>query len=146
MKFGHIEAVRFIIARKLDESKMFALWRIDPPWLPVTKKGLGHRMGGGKGNIDKYVVPIKPDRMIMEVGGKCEFPEVKNFLSTITKLLPFKSRIVTRALMKEEEEEKERLEKLNQNPFTFKYAAQNNMLGIDKHLSPYDYIWFGKYR
>ena len=144
--FGHLEAIRLVIARKMDDKKMFAVWRIDPPWQPVTKKPLGTKMGGGKGAISKYVVPVKPDRMIIEVGGKGEFAEVKNFLTTLTKILPVQSRIVTRTSLKEEKERNEELEKLNQNPFTFKYAMHNNMLGIDKYLSPYDYIWFGKYR
>lgn len=34
-------------------------------------------MGGGKGSIDHYVTPIKPNRVIVELGGKCEFDEVR---------------------------------------------------------------------
>lgn len=33
-------------------------------------------MGGGKGNIDHYVTPIKSGRIIMEVAGHCEYIEV----------------------------------------------------------------------
>lgn len=33
-------------------------------------------MGGGKGSIDHYVTPIKAGRVIIEVGGHCEFFEV----------------------------------------------------------------------
>lgn len=58
-------------------KRMFAIWRVDPPWQPVTKKGQGQRMGGGKGAIDHYVTPIKADRIIFEIGGKCEYAEVK---------------------------------------------------------------------
>ena len=55
---------------------MFAIWRIPAPWQPLTKKGQGQRMGGGKGAIDHYVTPIKAGRVIVELGGKCEFDEV----------------------------------------------------------------------
>lgn len=55
---------------------MFAIWRVDPPWQPITKKGQGQRMGGGKGAIDHYVTPVKAGRIILEVGGKCEYAEV----------------------------------------------------------------------
>lgn len=33
-------------------------------------------MGGGKGAIDHYVTPVKAGRVIIEVGGHCEFFEV----------------------------------------------------------------------
>lgn len=125
---------------------MFSVWRIDAPWQPVGKKGISHRMGGGKSNIDKFVIPIRPNRMIVEIGGKCEFAEVRNFLFNLTQILPFKSRVVTHQIMQKDKEKEERLEKMNQNPFTFKYAAEHNMLGIDKWLSPYDYKWYGKYK
>lgn len=32
-------------------------------------------MGGGKGAIDHYVTPIKAGRVIIEVGGHCEYFE-----------------------------------------------------------------------
>ena len=134
------------MARKLDESRMFAMWRIEGPWQAVSKKGISHRMGGGKGNIDKFVVPIRADRMILEIGGKCEFIEVKHILRALAQSLPFDARVVTRESMQEEKVKNEDLEKMNKNPFTFKYAAENNMLGMDKWLSPYDYKWYGKYK
>lgn len=59
LRFGHFEMIRLTIGRKMDTSRMFAIWRLDAPWQPVTRKGLGQRMGGGKGAIDHYVTPIK---------------------------------------------------------------------------------------
>lgn len=38
MNYRHFETIRFAMMRKLDVKKMFAVWRVDPPWLPVTKK------------------------------------------------------------------------------------------------------------
>ena len=146
MHFGHLEAIRFVIARKMDESKMFAVWRVDAPWMPVSNLGQNKKMGGGKGPVDRFMVPVKADRMIIEIGGKAEFIEVRHLFEQIINQLPFKARIVTRKSMEEEVEKKKELERLNQNPFTFKYCAKKNMLGIDIYLSPYDYKWFGKYR
>jgi large subunit ribosomal protein L16 len=80
MHHGHFEMIRNGINRKMDESRMFALWRVDAPWKPITKKGQGHRMGGGKGSIDHYVTPVKAGRIIVEMGGECEYGEVFPFL------------------------------------------------------------------
>lgn len=60
IKWSHMEVIRLTIGRKIDTSRMFAIWRIDAPWQPLTKKGQGMRMGGGKGAIDHYVTPVKP--------------------------------------------------------------------------------------
>lgn len=65
------------IAKGLDTNRMYAIWRVPAPWQPVTKKGQGQRMGGGKGAIDHYVTPVKAGRIIIEVGGTCEFEEVR---------------------------------------------------------------------
>lgn len=40
MKHGHFEMIRLTIGRKLDQKRMFAIWRVDPPWQPITKKVL----------------------------------------------------------------------------------------------------------
>lgn len=44
----------------------------------INFQGLGQRMGGGKGAIDHYITPIKANRVILELAGKCEFEEVNN--------------------------------------------------------------------
>jgi len=38
MRHGHFEMVRLTIGRKMDTSRMFTMWRVEPPWQPVTKK------------------------------------------------------------------------------------------------------------
>lgn len=30
--------IRLKLVRKIDQDKMFAIWRVDAPWQPVTKK------------------------------------------------------------------------------------------------------------
>lgn len=76
IKYPHIEMARLSIGRKLDTSRMFAVWRIPEPWQPLHKRGIGIRLGGGKGSIDHYASPIKAGRVILEIAGNCEFNEV----------------------------------------------------------------------
>ena len=71
MRYGHVETSRQRINRKMDPKRMFAIWRIPPPWKPITKRPLGSRMGGGKGAIHHYTTPIKANRIILEMGGEC---------------------------------------------------------------------------
>lgn len=146
LRWGHYEMLRLGILRKFDESRMFALWRIDAPWKPKTKKGQGHRMGGGKGAIDHYVYPLKAGRIIIELGGKCEFAEVEGFLSNLAGLLPFPARAVSQQMLEEEREEEKRKAERNVNPFTFEYCVKNNIFGCRINLSKYDRMWHGKYR
>lgn len=146
LKWGHLEMLRMFVARKLDESRMFATWRIDGPWKPITKKGQGHRMGGGKGSIDQYVVPIRHDRIILEVGGHCEFDEVEPMLRRMANNLPFAARAVSHEMLQEDKRRALELEANNINPFSFKYCLQNNFMGSHTWASPYDYKWFNKYR
>lgn len=146
MKWGHFEMVRLTLGRKMDVNRMFALWRIDAPWQPVTKKGQGQRMGGGKGAIDHYVTPVKAGRIIVELAGKCEYKEVKAGLEEIAEKLPFKARAISHDELEEMKKKEEWEEENNLNAYTFKYIIQNNMGGCHRWLSPVDYKWFGKYR
>lgn len=145
LKWGHFEMLRLGIGRQMDISRMFAIWRIDPPWQPVTKQGQGQRMGGGKGAVDHYVTPIKAGRVIVEMGGKCEFAEVKKILGLVAHKLPFDAKVVSQEILEEmQREEKEQAEN-NINPYTMKYVIQNNLGGCHRWLSPVDHKWFGKY-
>jgi large subunit ribosomal protein L16 len=145
MRWGHFEMLRLSIGRKMDVNRMFAIWRIDAPWQPLTKQGQGQRMGGGKGAIDHYVTPIKAKRIILELGGKCEFIEVKEFLQKYANQLPFKARAVSHEMLVEEAKQEEELRKSNLNKYTMKWVIQNNIGGCHKMLSPYDHKYYGKY-
>ncbi|XP_073985005.1 mitochondrial ribosomal protein L16 [Rhodnius prolixus] len=145
MRHGHFEMVRLTVGRKMDPTRMFAIWRVDPPWQPVTKKGQGQRMGGGKGAIDHYVTPIKADRVIIELGGKCTFDEVKGFLGTIAHNLPFKAEAISHEILEERRRLEKKAEEDNLNPYTFEYLIKNNMGNCQSWIRRIDHFHFGKY-
>lgn len=145
MRWGHFEMMRLTLNRKFDARTTFSVWMVEAPSKPITRKGLGQRMGGGKGAVDHYVTPVKTDQLILEVGGHCEFAEVLPVLEQVAKKLPFPAKAVSREslkLMREEVLEKERN---NQNPWTFEHLVTRNMLGCRKYMSPYDLQYKGRY-
>lgn len=145
LRWGHFEMLRLTIGRKMDTSRMFSIWRVEAPWQPVTKKGQGQRMGGGKGAIDHYVTPVKSGRVIVELAGELEFVEAKKILDIVCPKLPFKAMVVSQEMLDKMKAEEERLERENLNPWNFKYIVQNNLGGCHRWLSPVDHKWFGKY-
>ncbi len=64
------------------------------PHKPITKKPTGVRMGGGKGDIDGFVVPIVPGKIIFEIAGVSE--EIAHqALKRAGAKLPFKTKVVS---------------------------------------------------
>ncbi|CAG7822374.1 unnamed protein product [Allacma fusca] len=145
LRFGHFEMLRLTIGRQINQKTMFSIWRIDPPWQAVTKKGQGQRMGGGKGAIDHYVTPVKHGRIILEFGGQVEFVEVYPFLKRVADQLPFKAKPVSHEQLIAEAEKKQLNEQRNINPYTFKYIVKNNLGQSHLWISPYDRKWFGEH-
>lgn len=145
LHWGHMEMMRLTINRKMDPKTTFARWGISAPYKPITRKGLGQRMGGGKGAIDHYVTPVRYGRVILEVGGKVELGEVEHFLKEVAKKLPFPARVVTRESLEAMYKEQAEREQNNQNPWTFKDIAQGNMMGLRKVLSPFDLCNHGRF-
>ncbi|KAK0175255.1 hypothetical protein PV327_009018 [Microctonus hyperodae] len=145
MKHEHFEVIRMTLLRRCDFNKMFAIWRVDAPWQPATKKSLGQRMGGGKGAIDHYFTPLKAGRVIVEVGGDIEYFEVKKILQNLANKMPFKAQAYCYDELIKEREDKKRMEESNQNPWTWKYIIQNNLGGCHKWISPYDQRWYNEY-
>jgi large subunit ribosomal protein L16 len=45
------------------------LWIKIFPDKPITKKPPEVRMGGGKGDVFEYVAPVRPGRILFEIGG-----------------------------------------------------------------------------
>ncbi|XP_016418579.1 large ribosomal subunit protein uL16m isoform X2 [Sinocyclocheilus rhinocerous] len=145
LHWGHMEMMRLTINRRMDPSTTFAVWRIKAPYKPITRKGLGQRMGGGKGAIDHYVTPVKCGRLVVEVGGRVELGEVEAVLKEVAKKLPFPAKVVSRESLAALYEEQAERAANNQNPWTFQTIARSNMLGIRKVLSPFDIHNHGRY-
>uniref|UniRef100_A0A1B6FHR9 Large ribosomal subunit protein uL16m n=1 Tax=Cuerna arida TaxID=1464854 RepID=A0A1B6FHR9_9HEMI len=145
LRHGHFEMIRNTLNRKIDPKRMFLVYRVDPPWQPLTKKGQGKRMGGGKGPIDHYVTPIKPNRVIVELAGHCDFEEVKGMLHQVAHILPFKAMAVSHEMLLEKEAREKLDEDRNINEYTMKYLIQNNMGFVKKWCRKGDYKHFGKY-
>lgn len=138
LHWGHMEMMRLTINRKMDPKTTFARWRVSAPYKPLTRKGLGQRMGGGKGAIDHYVTPVRYGRLIVEIGGKVELAEVEPFLKEVAKKLPFPAKVMTKEGLAAMHQEQIDMENNNQNPWTFKEIARGNMLGIRRVISPFD--------
>lgn len=62
-----IEAARRAITHYTQRGGR--LWIRVFPDKPITKKPAETRMGGGKGGVYEFVVPVKPGRMLFEMGG-----------------------------------------------------------------------------
>lgn len=108
-------------------------------------QGQGKRMGGGKGAIDHYVTPIKHGRIIIELGGHCEYKEAFPILREVAEKLPFKAKPVSQELLEKMKQKEIELEQNNINPYTLKYIIKNNMGKCHLWISPYDRKWFMKH-
>ncbi|XP_053174459.1 39S ribosomal protein L16, mitochondrial [Scomber japonicus] len=146
LHWGHMEMMRLTINRKMDPRTTFARWRINSPFKPVTRKSLGHRMGGGKGAIDHYVTPIKYGRLIVEVGGKVELGEIQHILTEVAKKMPFPAKVMSRESLAAMQQKQADMEQNNQNPWTFKEIAWGNMMGMRRVLSPFDLNNHGRFK
>jgi len=61
-----IEACRVTMSRFF--SRRGKIWIRVFPHKPVTKKPAETRMGKGKGGVDHWVAPVRPGRVLFEVG------------------------------------------------------------------------------
>ena len=88
-----LEAARRAIIRYLRKGGK--LWIRIFPYKPITFKGIEVPMGGGKGDVDHYVFPIRPGRIIFELDGISEEMAKEAFRKANDKL-PIKTRFVKR--------------------------------------------------
>ncbi len=88
-----IEAARITSTRHI--KRQGKIWIRVFPDKPLTKRPLEVRMGKGKGPIDKWVMNIKPGRIIFEMGGVNE-PLAREALTLAMHKLPFKTKIITK--------------------------------------------------
>lgn len=87
-----IEAARITMTRKI--SRTGKTWIRVFPDKPLTAKPLETRMGKGKGGVDKWVMNIKPGRIIFEMAG-VEESLARAALTLAIHKMPFKCKIIT---------------------------------------------------
>lgn len=86
-----IEAARRAITRFLKKGGK--IWIRIFPDAPVTLKGGEIRMGGGKGAVDHYIVPVKAGTIMFELDG-LEDSVAKEALRLASDKLPVKTKII----------------------------------------------------
>jgi large subunit ribosomal protein L16 len=85
-----IEAVRKTIAHSLKREGK--IWIRIFPDKPITKLPPEVTLGGGKGSVDHFVVPVKPGRILFEIGGVSKSSAVEAFRLAGHKL-PIKTKV-----------------------------------------------------
>lgn len=87
-----IEAARIAMTRHIKRTGK--IWIRVFPDKPITAKPLETRMGKGKGAVEKWVMNIKPGRIIYEMVGVDE-NLARAALALAQSKLPFKTKIIT---------------------------------------------------
>ena len=67
---NQIEAARIAMTRYMKRGGK--VWINIFPHLPLTTKGIGVRMGKGKGSVDKWVAVVKEGKIMFEIAGVSE--------------------------------------------------------------------------
>jgi len=86
-----IEAARIAATRYMKRDG--SLWIKIFPDKPITSKPLEVRMGKGKGAVEYYAAPVKPGRIIIEIGG-VSMRVAKEALRLASQKLPVKTKFV----------------------------------------------------
>ena len=88
-----IEAARVAVTRYMQRQGQ--IWIRIFPDKPITKKPLDVRMGKGKGDVEGYVFPITPGRIIIEADGE-PIAVAKEALRLAAQKLPVTTKLVVR--------------------------------------------------
>ena len=89
-----IEAARIAMTRFMKRGGK--VWIRIFPQKSYTAKGVGVRMGSGKGSLEYWVAVVKPGRVMFEIAGVTE-DVAKEALRLATHKLPCKCKIVSKA-------------------------------------------------
>lgn len=98
MSLGWISARQIESARRAISNytqRGGKTWICIFPDKPITKKPAEVRMGGGKGDIQEYVAPVKPGRIMFEMTGVSE-EIAREALRLASHKLPVKTRILVK--------------------------------------------------
>ena len=90
---NQIEAARIAMTRHMKRGGQ--VWIKIFPHLSYTSKGVGVRMGNGKGTPDGWVAPVKRGKVMFEVAGVPE-EVAREALRLASNKLPVKTKILTR--------------------------------------------------
>ncbi len=88
-----IEACRLIITQNVSKTGRF--WIRIFPHKPVTKKPAEVRMGGGKGDVDRWEAVVKPGRVMFEFVG-IDTPHARRVTKLVSAKLPMRVKLVLR--------------------------------------------------
>ena len=88
-----IEAARQAISRHMNREGQ--IWIRIFPDKPITKKPLDVRMGKGKGDVEGYVFPITPGRIIFEAEG-VSLETAKEAMRLASNKLPVATKFIVR--------------------------------------------------
>ncbi len=88
-----IESARVTMVRALKKGAK--IWIRVFPHHPWTKKPLEVRMGGGKGDPEKWIAHIKPGKVLFEFSGVDE-ETAKEIARLVSYKIPFKVRLIKR--------------------------------------------------
>lgn len=93
IRSNQIEAARKVLSRSV--GKTGRLWIRIFPDMPYTKKPAEVKLGKGKGDLEGYVAPVLPGRVLFEVDGVSDAVAKEALRKAGTKL-PVKTKIVAR--------------------------------------------------
>ena len=93
IKSNQIEAARIAMTRYTKRGGK--VWIKIFPDKPYSKKGLGTRMGSGKGAPEGWVAVVKNQKVMFEIGGVTE-DVAREALRLAQHKLPIKTRIITK--------------------------------------------------
>lgn len=88
-----IEAARKAITHYT--KRQAKVWIRIFPDKPITAKSAGVGMGGGKGDVVKYVFVVTPGRILFEVGGVSK-EVAKEAMRLASHKLPFKTKFISK--------------------------------------------------
>ncbi|MEW6041803.1 MAG: 50S ribosomal protein L16 [Elusimicrobiota bacterium] len=88
-----IEAARLTISRFFKTGGK--IWIRIFPDKSVTKKPAETRMGKGKGDIDHWVAPVRPGRVLLELAG-ISFEDAREALRLASHKFPVRTKFITR--------------------------------------------------
>lgn len=93
LKSNQLESARKVLARYFQRGGK--IWTRVFPDKPRTSKSAEVGMGGGKGGLSHFVVPIEVGRIIFEIDGVSD-EVAKEALRMVGHKLPIKTRIIKR--------------------------------------------------